>query len=52
MQRCAADRMATQRFVRPDVIHGILDTGTNVNTMVIPSSVGQVDTIFTKPATI
>ncbi len=32
----------------PDVIHGILVTGTNVNTMVIPGYVAQVHTVFTK----
>ena len=38
----------TLRFVSPDVIHGILVTGTNVNTMVIPGYVSQVHTVFTK----
>jgi cytochrome c oxidase subunit 2 len=36
------------RFVTPDVIHGILVTGTNVNTMVIPGFVSQVHTVFTR----
>jgi cytochrome c oxidase subunit 2 len=30
------------------VIHGILVTGTNVNTMVVPGYVSQVHTVFTK----
>ena len=43
-----ANRRATLRFASPDVIHGILVTGTNVNTMVSPGYVGQVHTEFTK----
>ena len=43
-----ADREVTLRFASPDVIHGILVTGTNVNTMVIPGYVAQVHTRFTK----
>lgn len=39
-------REVTFRFVSPDVIHGILITGTNVNTMVVPGYVAQVHTIF------
>lgn len=42
------DRQVTLRFVTPDVIHGILVTGTNVNTMVVPGYVSQVHTVFTK----
>ena len=38
----------TMRFASPDVIHGILVTGTNVNTMVIPGYVSQVHTVFRK----
>lgn len=38
----------TLRLTSPDVIHGILVTGTNVNTMVIPGYVSQVHTVFTK----
>jgi cytochrome c oxidase subunit II len=38
----------TLRLSSPDVIHGILVTGTNVNTMVIPGYVAQVHTVFTK----
>ncbi len=30
----------------PDVIHGILVSGTNVNTMVVPGYVSQVHTVF------
>lgn len=41
-----ADREVTLRFASPDVIHGILVTGTNVNTMVIPGYVSQVHTTF------
>jgi cytochrome c oxidase subunit 2 len=43
-----AERDVTLRFASPDVIHGILVTGTNVNTMVIPGYVAQVHTRFTK----
>lgn len=41
-----ADRQVTLRFASPDVIHGILVTGTNVNTMVVPGYVSQVHTTF------
>lgn len=41
-----ADRPVTLRFATPDVIHGILVTGTNVNTMVVPGYVSQVHTVF------
>jgi cytochrome c oxidase subunit 2 len=40
-------RPVTLRFASPDVIHGILITGTNVNTMVVPGYVAQVHTEFT-----
>jgi cytochrome c oxidase subunit 2 len=43
-----ANRPVTLRFAAPDVIHGILVTGTNVNTMVVPGYVSQVHTVFTK----
>lgn len=43
-----ANRDVTIRLTSPDVIHGILVTGTNVNTMVIPGWVAQVHTVFTK----
>jgi cytochrome c oxidase subunit II len=42
------NRSVTLRFATPDVIHGILVTGTNVNTMVVPGYVSQVHTVFTK----
>lgn len=41
-------RPVTLRFASPDVIHGILVTGTNVNTMVVPGYVSQVHTVFTR----
>jgi cytochrome c oxidase subunit 2 len=41
-------RPVTLRFASPDVIHGILITGTNVNTMVVPGYVAQVLTEFTR----
>lgn len=43
-----AETDVTLRFASPDVIHGILVTGTNVNTMVIPGYVAQVHTQFAK----
>lgn len=43
-----ANRPVTLRFATPDVIHGILVTGTNVNTMIVPGYVSQVHTVFTK----
>jgi len=36
----------TLRLASADVIHGILVTGTNVNTMVVPGYVSQVHTVF------
>jgi cytochrome c oxidase subunit 2 len=42
------DRPVTLRLATPDVIHGILVTGTNVNTMVVPGYVSQVHTVFTR----
>jgi cytochrome c oxidase subunit 2 len=47
--RCIAvprGRRVTLRLSAPDVIHGILVTGTNVNTMVVPGFVAQVHTEF------
>jgi cytochrome c oxidase subunit II len=38
----------TLRFASPDVLHGLLITGTNVNTMVVPGFVAQVHTEFTR----
>jgi cytochrome c oxidase subunit 2 len=49
--RCIAvpqGRPVTLRFSAPDVIHGILITGTNVNTMIVPGYVSQVHTEFTR----
>lgn len=43
-----ADEPVTLRLVSPDVIHGVLVTGTNVNTMVVPGYVSQVHTVFQK----
>jgi cytochrome c oxidase subunit II len=43
-----ANRTVTLRFATPDVVHGILVTGTNVNTMIVPGYVSQVHTVFTK----
>ena len=41
-------RLVTLRFATPDVLHGLLITGTNVNTMVVPGFVAQVHTEFTR----
>ena len=41
------DAPVTLRFATPDVIHGILVSGTNVNTMIVPGYVAQVHTTFT-----
>lgn len=43
-----ANRPVTLRLSSPDVIHGVLVTDTNVNTMVVPGYVAQVHTVFTK----
>lgn len=51
LPRCLAvpaRRPVTLRFASPDVIHGLLITGTNVNTMVVPGFVAQVHTEFTR----
>jgi len=51
--RCIAvpeGRRVTLRFATPDVVHGLLITGTNVNTMVVPGYVAQVHTEFTRTA--
>jgi cytochrome c oxidase subunit 2 len=51
LPRCIAvpaKRRVTLRFAAPDVIHGLLITGTNVNTMVVPGFVAQVHTEFTR----
>jgi cytochrome c oxidase subunit 2 len=50
--RCApvpAGRPVTIRMAAPDVVHGILVTGTNVNTMVVPGFVSEVRTVFEQP---
>src|SRR5947207_11947203 len=39
-------REVVLRLASADVIHGILVTGTNVNTMVVPGYVAQVHTVF------
>jgi cytochrome c oxidase subunit 2 len=39
-------REVTFRLASPDVIHGILVSKTNVNTMVVPGYVSQVHTVF------
>jgi cytochrome c oxidase subunit 2 len=44
-----AGRLVTLRFASPDVIHGILVVGTNVNTMVVPGYISQVRTVFAQP---
>ena len=49
--RCIAvpsGRPVTLRIATPDVIHGLLITGTNVNTMVVPGFVAQVHTEFNR----
>ena len=49
--RCIAvprGRPVTLRFASPDVVHGLLITGTNVNTMVVPGFVAQVHSEFTR----
>lgn len=38
----------TFRAVSPDVLHGLIILGTNVNTMVVPGFVSQVRTVFDK----
>lgn len=50
--RCIAvplNRPVTLRLTSPDVIHGILISQTNVNTMVVPGYVSQVHATFTRP---
>jgi cytochrome c oxidase subunit 2 len=42
------NRPVTLRLASPDVIHGIIVMGTNVNTMVVPGYVSTVHTTFTK----
>ncbi len=42
------DTPVTFRLTSPDVIHGILVVGTNVNTMVVPGYISQVRTVFSQ----
>jgi cytochrome c oxidase subunit 2 len=42
------DTPITLRLASPDVIHGVMVVGTNVNTMVVPGYVSQVRTAFRK----
>jgi cytochrome c oxidase subunit 2 len=44
-----AGRPVTLRVTSPDLIHGLLIAGTNVNTMVVPGYVSQVRTVFQNP---
>jgi cytochrome c oxidase subunit II len=44
-----AGRRVSFRITTPDVIHGMLIQGTNVNTMVIPGYISQVNTTFREP---
>lgn len=51
LPRCIAvpvNRPVTLRLVSPDVIHGILITGTNVNTMIVPGYVSVVHATFVR----
>jgi cytochrome c oxidase subunit 2 len=43
-----ADTLIKFRVTSPDVIHGFLLVGTNVNTMVLPGFVAEVRTRFAK----
>jgi cytochrome c oxidase subunit II len=50
--RCVAvpvGRPIQFRITSPDVIHGLLIDGTNVNTMVIPGYISHVNTTFPEP---
>lgn len=50
--RCVAvpaGRRVHFRITSPDVIHGMLVDGTNVNTMIMPGYVAQVNTEFPEP---
>lgn len=44
-----AGRPVVLRVTSPDVIHGLLITGTNINTMVVPGYVSQVRTVLRTP---
>jgi len=43
------DMQVTFRFASPDVLHGLLVVGTNINTMVVPGYVSQVHTVLSTP---
>jgi cytochrome c oxidase subunit 2 len=43
------DTRVVIRATSPDVVHGFLVTGTNVNTMVVPGFVAEVRTRFDRP---
>jgi cytochrome c oxidase subunit 2 len=50
--RCVAvpaGRRISFRITSPDVIHGMLIDGTNVNTMVLPGYISHVNTTFPEP---
>jgi cytochrome c oxidase subunit 2 len=44
-----ANRRVMFRFASADVIHGMLIDGTNVNTMIVPGYISQVNTTFSEP---
>ena len=44
-----ADTPVKFRLTSPDVIHGFLLPGTNVNTMVVPGFVAEIRTTFSRP---
>jgi cytochrome c oxidase subunit II len=44
-----AETRVVFRVTSPDVVHGFLITGTNVNTMVVPGFVAEVRTRFERP---
>ncbi len=43
------NRPVTFRLTSPDVIHGMIIVGTNVNTMVVPGYVSEEHTVFAEP---
>ena len=48
----ALNKPVTLRFTSPDVVHGVLASQTNVNTMIIPGYVGHVHATFTQPGSL
>ncbi len=44
-----AGRQVTIRVTSPDVLHGFIVAGTNVNTMVVPGYVAEITTRFDEP---